>query len=92
MLFSYQKVRATVPVGMIVVWERLPVCPAVSNPPNQAQAVPVRGSAPALEPQVAHGLAAHQGHHPERPALELDLSHHAVHLHVGDQPDEPVAR
>ena len=45
-----------------------------------------------LQAELADGFAAHQRHHPEGPALQLDLGHHLVDDDAGDQADEPVAR
>ncbi len=44
-----------------------------------------------FEFQVFGRFGRHQRHHPERSALQVDLGHHAVLDHPGDQPGEAVA-
>ena len=48
-------------------------------------------STPGSSPSSRDGLAAHQRDHPVRTALHLDLRHHLVGDHLGDQADEAVA-
>src|SRR5262245_1292375 len=50
------------------------------------------GQRPDLQVQRVDGLAAHQGHDPERPGLDVDLCHDGVLHHRRDDATQPVAR